>query len=172
MRTVGVVVTLLALLLVLSSCSVKLGNPPEEKPSTPAATEPTTPAAGGSGAKVVTLVAGDQRDEESREITNTTTTFTTATQAIFVNAAIKGLQKDAKITGTLMAVDVVTASGAKVRDTEVASTDVTSPGDEATVNLNFTPPTKGWPTGKYVVNILVEGQQIDSLDLTIEKTGG
>jgi len=177
MRTIGVVVVLLTLLLVLSSCSVKLGNPPEDKPTTPAATEkPTTaptetPAAEGSTVKILTLMAGDQRDEESREITHSTTTFTAKTAAIFVNAELKGLKKDAKITGALMAVDVVTASGAKVRDTEVASTDVASPGETATANFNFTPPAKGWPTGKYVVNILVDGQQIDSLELTIEKAG-
>jgi cytoskeletal protein RodZ len=182
MRNIGIVIVILAVVLALSSCSFKanLGNVPEDKPAGDAAksasadkpatgTEPASEAA--SKYKVKVLEAGDARDESSRDITHTTTTFTTAVKEIYVNAGITGLTKGDTITGTMMAVDVVTGTGAKVRDAKVASADVSAPGAESTANFNFSPPDKGWPTGSYTVDVSVNGEKVDAIELTITKAG-
>lgn len=119
--------------------------------------------------QVLLLEAGDRRDGSTRDIMRVTSDFTTDTKRIFVNAGITGLTKGDTITGTLMAVDVITASGARVWDTEVASADVEAPGEESTANFDFTAPTKGWPTGSYVVHVFVNGERVDSIELTISK---
>jgi len=181
MRIVVTLIVIIAVVFALSSCSFKaqLGNPSDSKTSTseagksPAAdkgaTEAKPEAEKSSKYKVKLLEAGDKRDETSREITSNTTTFTTATKEIFVNAGITGLAKGDKITGTMMAVEVVTASGVKVRDAKVASADVEAPGEESTANFNFSPPDKGWPTGSYTVDVSVNGEKVDSIELTITK---
>ncbi len=177
MRNIGIVIVILAVMFALSSCSFKasVGNPPEDKPAAtdtgkPAdATKPASEAA--AKYKVKILEAGDERDESSRDITHVTTEFTTAAKEIYVNAGITGLTKGDTITGTMMAVDVTTASGAKVRDAKVASADVEAPGESSTANFNFSPPDKGWPTGSYSVEVAVNGEKVDAIDLTISKAG-
>lgn len=183
MRTLLTLVVILAVVLVLTSCSFKasVGNPPEDKPAASDAgksdtadkdaTEAKPESEAASKYKVKILEAGDKRDESSREITNNATEFTTATKEIFVNAGIAGLTKGDKITGTMMAVEVVTATGVKVRDAKVASADVEAPGEESTANFNFSPPEKGWPTGTYTVDIAVNGEKVDSIDISIKKAG-
>ena len=169
MRTLRVVAVLVALTITLSSCGFRLGNTPEEGKTKPAAKEEPVQSPTGSPIKVVSLVAGDRRDATSEEITNATTTFTTKTPTIYVNAGIAGLTKGAKITGTLRVVDVVTASGDEHRDTDLGSLDVIAPGDKATAHFSFTADAEGWPVGSYVLNVTVDGQQTDSIELTVKK---
>jgi len=172
MKTIYVALVALALAVVLSSCSVKTSTEPAT--STPAASDtaakPDTaaPSAKESGAKVVELVVGDKFDAESKKITNETKSFAVDTPEIFVNAAITGLTSGAKITGALSAVDVKLADGTEVKDKELKSVDVESPGEEATARFSFTPPEKGWPAGTYVVKVSVDGQEVDSAELTVE----
>jgi len=182
MRIIGIVIVILAVMFALSSCSfkAKLGNVPDDKTTSEEAkpapsdqsgaeTKPASEAA--TKYRVKILEAGDERDESSRDITHTTTEFTTAVKEIYVNAGITGLTKGDTITGTMMAVDVTTPSGAKVRDAQVASADVEAPGESSTANFNFSPPDKGWPTGSYTVEIAVNGEKVDAIDLTISKPG-
>jgi len=172
---------LLALLLLVAlgagGCSFQCGTPrstgggtPSAGPSGPAPGE--TPSVGPSeeeaGPKVVVLEVGDEFDEAKKQVTHQTDTFTPESKAIYVSAGIKGLAKDATITGTLKAVEVTTKDGTKIRDHEVASTDMKAPGEESTVNFTFSAPTAGWPKGSYVVEIGVEGQVIETVDLTVE----
>jgi len=176
MRTIGIVIVFLAVVLALPSCSfkAKLGNMPDDEPAGNQAKSAAEPAPAGEAAskyKVKVLEAGDERDEESRDITHATTAFTTAVKEIYVNAGISGLTKGDTITGTLMAVEVVTSTGAKVRDVKVASADVEAPGAQSTANFNFSPPDKGWPTGSYAVEVAVNGEKVDAIELTISKPG-
>ncbi len=169
---------LLVGLLVLATllgggCSFQCGNVHPAGGETPS-TGPTpippgpeeTPSAGpgeeAAGPKVVVLEVGDQFDPAKREGTHKTDTFTPETKAIYVSAGSKGLEKDATITGTLKAVEVTTKDGTKIRDHEVASTDMKAPGEESTVNFTFSAPTAGWPKGTYVVEIGVEGKVIET----------
>ncbi len=176
MRTVALIVVILAVALCLSSCSFKfkVGNPPEDKP---AASAPADKDAGGDQTAgeatdkytVKILEAGDERDEETREITHATTEFTTAVKEIYVNAGITGLTKGDTITGTMIAVEVVKANGTKLRDAKAASAEVAAPGESATANFNFSPPESGWPTGSYTVEVAVNGEKVDAIELTISK---
>lgn len=175
MRIISVVIAGFVLTVLLTSCSVKTGTEAGTTTSapadTPTATEAATPAATESGIKVVSLVSGDKFDEESKEITSETTTFSVDTPEIFVNAGITGLPTGAKITGTFTAVDVTLADGTALKDKELKSVDVTAPGSEATARFSFTPPEQGWPVGSYVVKVSVDGQEVDSVELTVEKSG-
>lgn len=172
MKTISIVLVALSLAVVLSSCSVKTSSGPEAGTPTPpspaAKTETEAPATTEAGAKVVELVVGDKFDAESKKITNETKSFAVDTPEIFVNAAITGLTSGAKITGALSAVDVKLADGTEVKDKELKSVDVESPGEEATARFSFTPPEKGWPAGTYVVKVSVDGQEVDSAELTVE----
>lgn len=165
--------------LVAGGCSFQCGNVrpagggtpstgPTPAPPGPAETPSAGPGEEAAGPKVVVLEVGDQFDEAEKEVTHQTETFTPETKAIYVSAGIKGLEKDATITGTLKAVEVTTADGTKIRDHEVASTDMKAPGEESTVNFTFSAPTAGWPKGAYVVEIAVEGKVIETVDLTVE----
>ena len=196
MRTTGFVAVLLTLLLALSSCTINLGNTPEDKPAasktsaapattTPppaSTTTPTTtptpattagkapPTSKASPIKVVSLLSGDKRDPKSGVITHATAVFTPKTPTIFVTAKLKGLNKGAKITAKLIAVSVTASTGAKARNKQLASTTIDSPDTTATAGFHFTPPTKGWPTGAYKVNILVNDQQVRSLSLFVKRS--
>ncbi|MEI6501557.1 MAG: hypothetical protein WCP21_11115 [Armatimonadota bacterium] len=179
MRTITVVMVLavvVALMLSLSSCSVKTSTGTETAAPAPADTaakpEAATPAPTAESAVKVSIVAGDKFDEASKKITNETTSFTVDTPEIFVNAEMSGLTKDAKVTGTISAVDVVLADGTEVKDKDLKSTDVVAPADVITARFSFTPPAKGWPVGSYVVKIAVDGKEVDSVDLTVEKAAG
>lgn len=171
MRMISVVIAGVVLAVLLSSCSVKTGTSTSAPADNAAKTETAAPAATESGVKVVSLVSGDKFDEQSKEITNETTTFSTDTPEIFVNAGITGLATGAKITGTFTAVDVTLADGTAIKDKDLKSTDVEAPGAEATARFSFTPPEEGWPVGSYVVKVSVDGQEVDSVDLTVEKSG-
>jgi outer membrane usher protein FimD/PapC len=48
---------------------------------------------------------------------------------------------------------------------------VAAPGTESTANFNFSPPDAGWPTGTYTVEVAVNGEPVDTIDLTIKKAG-
>lgn len=177
MRTVTVLAVLavvVVLMLSLSSCSVKTSTEVGTGASAPADTaatpEAAPPAGEESGAKVASILSGDQFDEASKKITNETTSFAPDTAEIFVNAEMTGMTKGAKITGTLVGVDITKADGTAIKDQDIKSTDIVMPADgEATARFAFTAPTDGWPIGAYAVTVAVDGKELDSIDLTVAK---
>jgi len=195
MRTIGIAVVLLALLLALSSCTIKLGNSADDKPaatkasSAPATSTPpsasttappttttaptttttTTAPAAPAHITVLSLKAGDKRDPKTGEITDMTAVFTTRTPTIFVTAKLKGLEKGDEITAQLIGVNISGANGAKARNKQLAKTAIESTGNTAIAGYHFTPPKAGWPTGLYQTNILVNGQQVRSLSFTVKR---
>ena len=174
MRTFAVVVVVVGLMMLLSSCSVKTSGEVKTSTSAPADTatkpEAAAPAETESGAKVASIVSGDKFDGESKKITNEATTFAPDTPEIFVNAEMTGMSKGAKITGTLVGVDITKADGTAIKDQDIKATDITMPADgEATARFSFTAPPDGWPVGKYAVTVAVDGKELDSVDLTVEK---
>lgn len=169
MKELQLVALLSVAALLIGGCTVKIGNP--ETPSTPsagpAATTPAAPAEE-SGPRVVLLQVGDKYDETAKEVTHQTDTFTPETPVIEVKAEITGLKTDAVITGALIAVEVTTKDGTKVRDHEVASTEMKAPGEESSVHFSFKAPTAGWPKGDYKVEISVEGKVIETIPVTVK----
>ena len=173
MKTLQVVVVLLFIVLAVAGCSLQCGTPrteegtaagiqPPPQPPTPPAETPQ------AGPKVKVLQVGHGYDEEASKVIHQTNTFAPDTSEIHVSAGITGLKTGDKITGTLKAVEVTTKEGTKVRDEQVASTDIVAPGEESTAHFNFSAPTAGWPQGSYVVEIAVEGEVIDTVDLTVK----
>lgn len=169
MRELKFVALLLVAAVLVGGCTVKIGNP--ETPSTPssgpAATTGAAPAEE-SGPRIVLLQVGDKYDATAKEVTHQTDVFTPETPVIEVNAGIKGLKTDAVITGALTAVEVTTKDGTKVRDHEVAATEMKAPGEESTVHFSFKAPTAGWPKGDYKVEISVEGKVIETVPVTVK----
>ena len=172
MRNLGVTMLLLAVVLTVTSCTVKTS------PTTGAGTpQPTTPAASGpapepkaAGPQVASLDIGEQYADDA--IGNATTTFAPTAPVMHVAASITGLAKGATIRGTLRAVDVTDAKGNTIRDYEVASKELSAPGAESTAHFEFSAPTAGWPVGKYVVEVAVDGQIIKTAEITVEKAAG
>ncbi len=160
---------LLVAALLVGGCTVKIGNPetPTTSSSGPASTAPAAPA-DQSGPKVVLLQVGDKYDAAVKEVTHQTDAFTPQTPVIEVNAGITGLKTDAVITCALIAVEVTTKDGTKIRDQEVVSTDMKAPGEESTVHFSFKAPTAGWPVGDYKVEISVEGKVIETVPVTVK----
>ena len=176
MNRLLIVLTLFVFVVVGASCSFQCGKPSEESTSAPGpiVKAPATPAptpdanAGKAGnAKVAVLKIGDQIDQDE-QVTHAADTFAKDTAAIYASVGIKGLNKGDEIKGTLMATEVVTTDGTKVRDEEVASTTLASPAEESTAHFKFTPPEKGWPVGSYALQIAVNGENIDSTDLSVK----
>jgi hypothetical protein len=171
----AVLAVVVVLTLSLSSCSVKTSGEVKTTTSaapadTPAAPEAAAPAETESGAKVASIVSGDKFDEETKKITNEATTFAPDTPEIFVNAEMAGMTKGAKITGTLVGVDITKTDGTAIKDQDIKSTDITMPADgEATARFSFTAPPEGWPVGSYAVTVAVDGKELDAIDLTVEK---
>ena len=165
MRALVTVALVLALVPILGSCSVKGRNVPDDK--TPAGGTPSE-ISEESGFELVRFEAGDQRNED-KEIAQPTTSFARTTPVIYVTAAVKGVNKGAKIRGALRAVDVVTAGGEQVRDQDVVSDEVTATDVDAIANFEYSAPDKAWPVGKYVVNLTLDGQLVAPLDLAVEE---
>ncbi len=169
MRPVEIAAVLLIVALALGGCTVKIGNPDASTPaSSGGASGGSPPPAAGSGPQLVFLQVGDKYDAEAGEVTHKTDTFTPQTPVIEVNAGIKGLQTGAPITGTLTAIEVTTQDGTKIKDHQVATTDMAAPGEESTVHFSFSAPDAGWPKGAYRITIAVEGTTIETTEVTVK----
>jgi hypothetical protein len=176
MRQIALVVVAVMVVVLIGSCSckAKLGNVEEEPGKAPAAKAggpapvEAPPAATEGGPKAVVIEVGDERDEAKGEITKQTRDFTADTKVIYVDVGVKGLTKGAKVKGTLKCVEATTKDGTVVKDIEVASTELDAPGEESTFNFKFSAPTKGWPVGKYVVEVATGGKAFETIDLTVK----
>ena len=78
------------------------------------------------------------------------TTFTPDTFKIYALFKTKGAKNGDKIRGVLIAEDVGSVAPP---NTKVLETKIDMEGDTEDGDFNFSKPTKGWPTGKYRVEI-------------------
>jgi len=79
-----------------------------------------------------------------------TTTFTPDTEKIYALFATEGAKKGDKLRGVLIAEDV---GDVAPPNTKVLETKLDVEGDTDDGDFNFSKPTKGWPLGKYRVEI-------------------
>jgi hypothetical protein len=94
-----------------------------------------------------------------------TTTFATDTPNIFAFFKTKGAKDGDKVRGVLIAEDVGDVAPA---NTKVFETSVTLDGDTDDGDFNFSMPTKGWPAGKYRVEIYAGDELATTVKFTIK----
>jgi hypothetical protein len=94
-----------------------------------------------------------------------TTTFATDTSNIFAFFKTKGGKDGDKVRGVLIAEDVGDVAPA---NTKVFETSVTLDGDTDDGAFNFSMPTKGWPAGKYRVEIYAGDELATTVKFTIK----
>jgi hypothetical protein len=94
-----------------------------------------------------------------------TTAFATDTSNIFAFFKTKGAKNGDKLRGVLIAEDVGDVAPA---NTKVFETSVTLDGDTAAGAFNFSMPTKGWPAGKYRVEIYAGDELATTVKFTIK----
>jgi hypothetical protein len=92
-------------------------------------------------------------------------TFASDTPKLFAMFKTKGIKDGVKVHGVLIAEDVgdVAPPNTKVLDKTLALDADTDDGD-----FNFSKPTKGWPVGKYRVEIYVNDELATTTKFTIK----
>jgi len=106
-----------------------------------------------------------------------TTTFAANTPKLYAMFKAKGAKDGDKIRGVLIAEDVGDAAPANTKVLE-ETLDVKgySAGRDFSGDFNFSKPTKGWPVGKYRVEIYVNDGLATTAKFTIKaakkKSGG
>jgi hypothetical protein len=105
----------------------------------------------------VTITTGPE-DEE-------TTTFTPNTPTIYAMFKTKGISSGDKVRGVLMADDVGDAAPAH---TKVLEKTLTLDEDTTDGDFNFSKPDKGWPPGKYHIEIYVNDELATTAKFTIK----
>jgi len=96
-----------------------------------------------------------------------TTTFADDTPEVFALFKTKGAKKGDTIRGVWIADDVGDAAPA---DTKISEKTLTLEGDTDSGNFSCTSPTKGWPAGKYHVDIYVNDELATMVKFTIKGT--
>ncbi|HEV3099064.1 MAG TPA: hypothetical protein VGY75_05055 [Candidatus Udaeobacter sp.] len=93
------------------------------------------------------------------------TTFTPDTPKLFAMFKTKGIKDGDKVRGVLIAEDVgdVAPANTKVLEKTLTLDEDTDNGD-----FNFSKPTKGWPVGKYRVELYVDDHLATTTAFTIE----
>jgi hypothetical protein len=109
------------------------------------------------------IVVSDSKDGDA------TDTFAPSTAKIFVHAEMADIDKGAKMTGTWIAVDT---HGAAPPNYKIDSSDLVADGVVNTVTYSLSKPNKGWPIGKYRVELAVDGKVVGSTSFTVEGDGG
>lgn len=97
-----------------------------------------------------------------------TTTFAADTPKVFALFKTKGAQKGDKLRGVWIAEDVGDAAPA---NTKIDEKTVTMEGDTDDGDFSVTKPTKGWPVGKYRVEIYVNDELATTVKFTIKAAG-
>jgi len=114
--------------------------------------------AGGGEVKVEAVTTTGPKDKP-------TTTFTTDTPKVVALFKTKGAQKGDKLRGAWIADDVRDAAPA---NTKIDETTVTLEGDSENGSFACSKPTKGWPAGKYHVDIYANDKLATTVKFTIE----
>ena len=94
-----------------------------------------------------------------------TTIFTTDTPKVLALFKTKGAQKGDKLRGVWIADDVGDAAPA---NTKIDEKTLTLEGDTDDGDFSCTKPTKGWPAGKYHVDIYANDELATTVKFTIE----
>jgi hypothetical protein len=94
-----------------------------------------------------------------------TTTFSPATEKIYAIFKTKGITSGDKVRGVLIADDVGDAAPAK---TKVLEKTLTLEEDTSDGDFNFSKPDKGWPAGKYHIDIYVNDELATSAKFTVK----
>jgi len=94
-------------------------------------------------------------------------TFAPDTPSLFAMFKTKGIKDGDKVRGVLIAEDVgdVAPANTKVLEKTLALNGDTDDGD-----FNFSKPTKGWPIGKYRVEVYVNDELATTAKFAIEAT--
>lgn len=95
-------------------------------------------------------------------------TFAPTTAKIFVHADMFDVAKGAKMTGAWIAVDT---HGAAPPNYKIDSADLVADGNINTVTYSLSRPNKGWPVGKYRVELSVDGKIVGTASFTIQGDG-
>jgi len=95
------------------------------------------------------------------------TSFAADTPSLFAMFKTKGIKDGDKVRGVLIAEDVgdVAPANTKVLEKTLALNGDTDDGD-----FNFSKPTKGWPVGKYRVEVYVNDELATTAKFAIEAT--
>ncbi len=182
MRKLGSVLLLCAVVLLVGSCTVKVGTKAQTGETTgpkPEAKGPATTAAGApekpgstvetseASPKVVVLKVGDEYDEQTGTVSHQTRTFHPESPEMHIAAGIKGVPSGAKIKGSLRAIEITGRDGTVMRDIAGPSEELDAPAAETTVHFKFTAPTAGWLPGSYAIDLAVNGEVIETIDVTV-----
>jgi hypothetical protein len=112
--------------------------------------------------------AGDVQVEATLATSLEGESMTTAapdTPKLFALFKTKGAQNGDKLRGVLIAEDVGDVAPA---NTTVLEKTLTLDGDTNDGDFSFSKPTKGWPVGKYRIEIYVNDELTNTLDFTIK----
>ena len=93
-----------------------------------------------------------------------TSTFTPDTFKIYALFKTTGAKNGDKMRGALIAEDV---GNVAPPNTKVLETKIDMEGDTEDGEFNFTKPTKGWPTGKYRVEIYLNDKLVTTAKFTV-----
>lgn len=94
-----------------------------------------------------------------------TTTFTPDTEKIYALFKTTGAKNGDKLRGVLIADDVGDVAPA---NTKVLETKLDMEGDTDDGDFNFSKPTKGWPVGKYHVDVYLNDELVTSAKFTVK----
>lgn len=119
-------------------------------------------AVAGAGDVSVTVKMSDELagDEMS--------TFTPSTEKIYALFKTIGAKHGDKIRAALIAEDVGAAAPA---NTKVLETNIDMEGDTDDGDFNFSKPTKGWPIGKYRVDVYLNDELSATAKFTVQPAG-
>jgi hypothetical protein len=112
----------------------------------------------GGDAKIKAVITTGLKDEPK-------TTLTPDTPKVHALFKTKGAQKGDKLRGVWIADDVGDAAPA---NTKIDETSLTLEGDTDDGDFSCTKPTKGWPAGKYHVDIYANDELATTVKFTIE----
>jgi len=156
MKSIKLLLASTALFLSVTACMALTNAASTAQPQSteaPQATEPQTtePQTGSSGLITEVVLAKDS-DPVSAAPVDPTTVFG-SNSVIHATVKISNAPANTKFTATWYVVDVGSAAPA---NTQISTTDLTADG---TRYMDFTlTPTSAWPSGKYRVEISVNGQ--------------
>ena len=94
-----------------------------------------------------------------------TTSFASDTAKVFALFKTEGAQKGDKIRGVWIAEDVGSAATA---NSKIDERTLTMEGDTNDGDFSLSKPTKGWPVGKYRLEIYVKDRLLTTARFTIE----
>jgi hypothetical protein len=105
------------------------------------------------------IVVSDSKDGDAVD------SFATTATKIYLHAEMSDIEKGSKMTGTWIAVDT---HGAAPPNYKIDSADLVADGAINTVNYSLSKPNKGWPVGKYRVELSVDGKTVNTATFTID----